>query len=225
MTIAYRHLMGIGTPRSCEDAVHYYKSVADKCIPFPVKLTIAIAYYRSGPPGGRYLPRNNYRLSDDEGGVYGSGASYYSSGQHASKRSSVNTDSPQSIEDVLEYLRYMAEKSDTGAQFSLARIYHDGSRTIPRNFKQALFYFGTVARQHWSKDGKVIRKETGSKHLFASAASHLGLMHMRGEGVPQSFEKAKIWFQRGVDLVIPIFTDVNHRVIQHLNMEWECFIS
>src|SRR5271170_6470214 len=33
MTVAYRHLMGIGTPRSCEDAVHYYKSVADKCTP------------------------------------------------------------------------------------------------------------------------------------------------------------------------------------------------
>jgi len=31
MTVAYRHLMGIGTPRSCEDAVVYYKSVADKC--------------------------------------------------------------------------------------------------------------------------------------------------------------------------------------------------
>jgi hypothetical protein len=31
MTVAYRHLMGIGTPRSCEDSVHYYKSVADKC--------------------------------------------------------------------------------------------------------------------------------------------------------------------------------------------------
>ena len=31
MTIAYRHLMGIGTPRSCEDAVYYYKRVADKC--------------------------------------------------------------------------------------------------------------------------------------------------------------------------------------------------
>ena len=32
MTVAYRHLMGIGTPRSCEDAVHYYKRIADKCI-------------------------------------------------------------------------------------------------------------------------------------------------------------------------------------------------
>jgi hypothetical protein len=32
MTVAYRHLTGIGTPRSCEDAVQYYKHVADKCI-------------------------------------------------------------------------------------------------------------------------------------------------------------------------------------------------
>jgi hypothetical protein len=33
MTVAYRHLMGIGTPRSCEEAVQYYKRVADKCNP------------------------------------------------------------------------------------------------------------------------------------------------------------------------------------------------
>jgi SEL1 protein len=33
MTVAYRHLVGIGTPQSCEDAIHYYKSVADKCSP------------------------------------------------------------------------------------------------------------------------------------------------------------------------------------------------
>jgi TPR repeat protein len=30
MTLGYRHLMGIGVPRSCEDAVFYYKRVADK---------------------------------------------------------------------------------------------------------------------------------------------------------------------------------------------------
>lgn len=165
------------------------------------KLIEAIAYYRSGPPGGRYLPRNSIHLADDEGGVYGAGASYSSSGQNAYKRSPASSDASQSIDDVLEYLRYMAEKGDIGAQFSLARVYYDGSRTIPRNFGRALFYFGGVARQHWSKDGKVIGKESQAKSFFGAAASYLGLMHMRGEGVPQSYEKAKIWFQRGVDLV------------------------
>lgn len=188
-------------------------------------LTVAIAYYRSGPPGGRHLPRNTIRLADDEGGVYGAGASYISAGQNAYKRSSVNADSSQSIDDVLEYLRYMAEKGDIGAQFSLARVYYDGSRTIPRNFGRALFYFGTVARQHWSKDGKIIGKEAQSKNLFGAAASYLGLMHMRGEGVNQSFEKAKIWFQRGVDLVYVVISVSDCRVIRQLSMEWGCFIS
>lgn len=30
MALAYRHLMGIGVERSCEDSVFYYKRVADK---------------------------------------------------------------------------------------------------------------------------------------------------------------------------------------------------
>src|ERR1700694_2510228 len=96
----------------------------------PFIFNIAIAYYRDGPPGGRYLPRNNIRLADDEGGVYGSGASHSSAG-HANKRNTVSTETSQSIDDVLEYYRYMAEKGDIGAQFSLARVYYDGSRTIP----------------------------------------------------------------------------------------------
>ena len=174
--------------------------------PHPLALTpLAIAYFRSGPPGGRYLPRNTIRLADDEGGAYGQGASYSSAGSNAYKRSSVNSDSAQSIDDVLEYLRYMAEKGDVGAQFSLARVYYEGSRMIARNFSRALFYFGSVARQYWSKEGKVVGKETQGKGLFGAAASYLGLMHIRGEGVPQSFDRAKIWFQRGVDLVIPDF--------------------
>jgi SEL1 protein len=171
---------------------------------------LAIHFFRSGPPGGRHLPRNTIRLADDEGGPYGQGASYSSAGTNAYKRTSVNSDSAQSIDDVLEYLRYMAEKGDVGAQFSLARVYYDGSRTVPRNFGRALFYFGSVARQHWTREGKVVGKEGqqgggggGGKGLFGAAASYLGLMHMRGEGVPQSFDKAKIWFQRGVDLVPP----------------------
>jgi len=121
----------------------------------------------------------------------------------------------------------MAEKGDIGAQFSLARVYYDGSRTIPRNFQRALFYFGAVARQHWGKDGKVVGKTQGGT-LFASAASYLGLMHMRGEGVPQSFEKAKIWFQRGVEMVIsPVHDPHSLHCVQftefYLSVVWSVY--
>lgn len=155
MTIAYRMLMGIGTPRSCEEAVKHYKSVADKCTHPTTKINKAIAYFRSGPPGGRHLPRNTYRLADDDGGVYGSGASFISAGQNAN-RMAVNSDSATDMDDVIEYLRYMSEKGDFKAQFSLARLYYEGSRGVQRNFARALYYFGILARQQWSKDGKVI---------------------------------------------------------------------
>lgn len=115
----------------------------------------------------------------------------------------------------------MAEKGDIGAEFSLARVYYDGSRTIPRNFDRALYYFGSVARQHWSRDGKVNSKESQGKSLFGAAAGYLGLMHMRGEGVRQSFGKAKIWFQRGAELVFNLFKyRLTKRVTRRLNMEW-----
>jgi SEL1 protein len=64
MTIAYRHSSGISTPRNCDESVHFYREVAKK----------AIAYMRSGPPGGYSMPRESFRIADEEGGVYGEGA-------------------------------------------------------------------------------------------------------------------------------------------------------
>lgn len=65
MTTAYRHHTGVGTPRNCNEASYWYKQVADK----------AIAYSRSGPPGGMSLEKDSYKIADDHGGVYGEGAS------------------------------------------------------------------------------------------------------------------------------------------------------
>jgi TPR repeat protein len=39
------------------------------------RVVTAIEYYRSGPPGGRAMVRESYRWADEEGGVYGPGAS------------------------------------------------------------------------------------------------------------------------------------------------------
>ena len=65
MTLAFRYYAGIGTPKNCDKACHYYKTVADK----------AMAFWLSGPPGGRYMVKNSYRWADDFGGFYGEGAS------------------------------------------------------------------------------------------------------------------------------------------------------
>lgn len=181
MTLAFRRHMGIGTPRDCDQAVYYYKQVADR----------AMDYYRSGPPGGRTLPRDSYHWADEEGGVYGEGASV-----SASPTSSLaGTDA--SMEDVVEYLDLLAKKGDIKAIFSLGKMYYDGTRHFPRNVNRAMRYFALVAKHYWGKNGKVLANHpAGIERVAAKAAAHLGHVYLRGEDVPQDFDKALMWFNR-----------------------------
>jgi SEL1 protein len=189
MTIAYRHSAGISTPRNCGEAVHFYKSVAKK----------AIAYIRSGPPGGHATGRESYKIADEEGGVYGEGASASSSGQNA-KLSSVHSDAYSSLEDVVEYMDLQARKGDARASFNLAKLNYDGSRSSERDLPAAKKRFLELARMYWTKDGKTRPNVPATtERLAAKAAGYLGRMFLRGEGMPQNFEIAKTWFKRGID--------------------------
>lgn len=187
MTTAFRHHTGVGTPRNCNEAAFWYKKVADK----------AIAFSRSGPPGGMALQRDAFRLADENGGVYGEGASVVSSGIYANK-AGPNSDSHAALDDVLEYLDLLSRKGDPKATFSLGRLHYEGSRTMKRNFKTARSYFMTVARRYWAKDGSIITEDNGMGKIASKAAGYMGRMFLRGEGMEQSFEKALTWFKRGI---------------------------
>ena len=187
MTAAYRHHTGIGTPRNCHIASHWYKEVADK----------AIAYSRSGPPGGQALQRDAFRIADEEGGVYGEGASVISSGPYANK-AGPNSDQHAAFDDVLEYLDLMARKGDLKATFSLGRLHYEGSRTMKPNLKAARTQFLQVARKYFAKDGTIISEDANVGKIASKAAGYLGRMFLRAEGMEQSFEKALVWFKRGI---------------------------
>ncbi|KAL1612879.1 ERAD-associated protein [Paraconiothyrium brasiliense] len=189
MTVAFRHAGGISTPRNCEQAVHYYKSAADK----------AIKYMRSGPPGGYSLVRESYKIADDEGGVYGEGASVTSSGPNA-KHGSVYSDAYSSLDDVVEYMDLQARKGDLRASFNLAKLNYDGARSSRRNLPEAKRRFLEIARLYWNKDGKIRPSASVEvEKLAPKAAGYLGRMFLRGEGMQQSFPIAKTWFNRGVE--------------------------
>ncbi|KAK9474163.1 uncharacterized protein V1510DRAFT_374548, partial [Dipodascopsis tothii] len=193
MTLAFRYHSGIGTPRNCDQAALFYKRVADK----------AMAHWRSGPHGGRTLDRYNWKLAEDHGGVFGEGASESSSGPNSRKRYSPASDSA-SLDDVLEYLRYIAKKSDIAAQYSLARLYYDGTRSLPRSYTQALHYFKSVAKHYWTNDAAVIPGASKTTELYAGkAAGYLGRMCLRGEGTPQDYALALQWFKLGFELGDP----------------------
>jgi SEL1 protein len=190
MAVAYRHSAGISTPRDCEEAVHFYKEAAKK----------AVAYMRSGPPGGHSMPRESYNIADDEGGVYGEGASASSSGQNA-KVASAQSDTFSSLDDVFEYMDLQARKGDARATFNLAKLNYDGARTLKRDLPAAKKRFLELARMYWTSSGKISANVSpATEKLAAKAAGYLGRMFMRGEGMAQSFDIAKTWFRRGMEL-------------------------
>lgn len=188
MTLAYRYHTGIATPRSCDDAVHWYRQVADK----------AVSFYKSGPPGGHALVKNAYRLADENGGVYGEGASVSSSGPHA-KQGGPTSDAYADLEDILEFLDFQSRKGDLRATFNLGKLYYDGSRGLERDLRAAKDHFMQVARLYWTPQGKIKTDVPPVvEKLAPRAAGYLGRMFLRGEGMERSYSKAKIWFQRGI---------------------------
>ena len=187
MTVGYRHHTGVGVSRNCNEAAYWYKEVADK----------AIAYSRSGPPGGQALQKDIFKIADESGGVYGEGASVVSSGAYANK-AGPNSDQHAALDDVLEYLDLMSRKGDVKATFSLGRLHYDGSRTMKRNLRAARAYFMIVSRKYWAKDGTVITDDGNIGKFAAKSAGYIGRMFLRGEGMEQSFDKALTWFRRGL---------------------------
>ncbi|KAK2046883.1 HCP-like protein [Colletotrichum somersetense] len=188
MAVAYRHHSGIATPKNCEVAAKYYKKVADK----------AMKWYRSGPPGGMAWVVESYRIADELGGVYGEGASASSAGMNAIK-ASPNSDANAAIDDVIEYLDLMSQKGDAKASYNLGRIYYEGQRGLDRDLDLARKYFFTVAKRYWKKDGRIMENhKQGIEKTASKAAGFIGRMYLRGDGVDQSFDQAKRWFERGI---------------------------
>ncbi|ATY59551.1 ubiquitin-ligase Sel1 Ubx2 [Cordyceps militaris] len=187
MAIGYRHHSGVGTVKNCETALGYYKEVADK----------AVNWYRDAPPGGRSWIQESWRISDDDGGIYGEGASASSAGLNALKRNLHSNDNAD-ISDVIEYLDLMSQKSDSKASFNLGRLYYEGQRGLEKDFESALKYFFLAASRYWKRDGRAADgNKNGADKTAAEAAGFIGRMYLRGDGVAQNFDKAKAWFERG----------------------------
>ncbi|KAK1837179.1 protein sel-1 1 [Podospora conica] len=195
MAVAHRHHAGIGVPKNCENAVKYYKRVADK----------AMAWVRAGPPGGMSWVSESYRIADETGGVYGEGASVASTGTLSMKGNAASDAAYASIEDIIEYLDLMSQKGDFKASYNLGRLYYEGQRGLPKDHELAAQYFFAVTRKFWKQKGGRIADnyKAGLDKVACKAAGYLGRMYMRGEGVSQSFVSARIWFERGISHADP----------------------
>ncbi|KAI8846915.1 hypothetical protein BC829DRAFT_397442 [Chytridium lagenaria] len=128
-TLGYWYSTGIGVAKSCDDAVFFYRAAADK----------AINLYKSGPPFGLAMPPSKQRLPDEQGGIYGPGAS--GPGHQQAPQNSV---SPETMKEIFE----VQAEDDVAVQVHLGRAYYDGTPPFTRDFRKAMKYFKMAARAY-----------------------------------------------------------------------------
>ncbi|KAI8822620.1 uncharacterized protein EV422DRAFT_566297 [Fimicolochytrium jonesii] len=187
--LGYWHLMGIATPRNCDDAVVYYRRVAEK----------AVERFNSGPPGGLAMPLAKMRLPDQDGGVYGFGAS--GTGD-PNLRSGGRSGGAMSTEDILQYYRLQADGGDPLAQLLIGQLFYLGSYNVKQNFQKAMLYFRQVASQHPGlKPARGSSEEAPQtvRDAATSAMGFIGQMYWRGEGVDVNLDAARKWFEKGAE--------------------------
>ncbi|KAL4079286.1 hypothetical protein J3A83DRAFT_4208580 [Scleroderma citrinum] len=216
MALAYRYWSGISTLEDCPRTVGWYEEAADQ----------AMEKFLSGPPGGLSLPHTPISLSDLDGGVYGPGASVASTGFNVIKpavKAGFARAAGETWEDLLEYYMFNADRGETDFAYKLGKIFYQGSiyaaaggiasgsegvGRVVQDFKQAEYYFLQIARQVWPRDPPAPLQHKASAYSAEGvtqpgwapkSAAYLGRMYMRGEGVPQDYEMAMMWFERGAE--------------------------
>jgi len=191
MVLGYRYMHGIGTARNCEEAAWYYSKISKR----------VMDYLESGPPLGRVQPQPKLRLSDEDGGIYGLGAS--GSGDKKSEVEDVKQSYPPN--DVVQFYKYSAdgENGDAIAQHTLGRIFYygiPGIPGIPVDYEKAFHYFLKAANQ-LPKNPLVLSELSDEQKKYYNAISQsagfIGYMYWRGEGVQQDMKLAREWLEKG----------------------------
>ncbi|ODN82905.1 hypothetical protein L202_01156 [Cryptococcus amylolentus CBS 6039] len=220
MALGYRHWAGIGVKEDCEVALEHYSNAAE----------ISYRRFQEGPPGGLALPLVSSRLSDRVGGIYGTYASWASTGANSQKpaiRASTASSRGETTQEILEYYQYHSDRDSHPYTVRLGRFFYHGSvhylpngvsvgaesiGEIPQSFTKARSYFLRVARTLWPLDfepgtdhpagRRKLTKEQEDKIREPAMVSafFLGRMSLRGEGQKQDYKRAKMWYERASEL-------------------------
>jgi len=195
MSLGYKHLYGIGTERNCDEAVWYYRKIADEMVKIQ----------QSGPPLGRNLPPPKISTYEEDGGIFGEGAS------NAINRPVDEAKAGSDISEIELFQLYQYieenEKYSPSKQVLIAMNYYQGTPPIKKDYKKALKIFKVAARHLPDEMYKAENIEITDKELesppannkiraAAKAAALIGQMYWRGEGVEANEIEAKKWYQR-----------------------------
>lgn len=222
IAMGYRYWSGIGVKEDCDRALDYYEMAARN----------AYASFEAGPPGGKTLLLSPSRLSDRYGGIFGPHASWASTGvmaHRAAVKASQAKERGENEAEILEFYQYRSDRGSLSYTYQLGLLFYLGSvyghgvgvssgaevvGEVPRDYAKSQRYLYHVVRQLWpadlDQDGKVLPKKRMSKEsedairkYAMSAASLLGRMALRGEGMAQDYRTAHLWYKRAAELGDP----------------------
>ena len=224
MALGYRYKAGIGVAPSCWTALELYeKAAGDTYNRFqrgpPGGLTLPYTKIRiSDLDGGAYGPGASVASTGF--------AALKPAVQAALNRQPGSARDPSALEDLLEYHIYLAEHGDVKSMLTIAQVYYHGSiyssgdaaGAVRRDYGRALQWLLRMTREVWPRKASDVDRggptgyvaKPGDKgedvqlkvddsllSLAGAAAGMIGQMYLRGEGVPQDFTRAWVWFSRG----------------------------
>mmetsp|Transcript_12326 Transcript_12326/g.26616 ORF Transcript_12326/g.26616 Transcript_12326/m.26616 type:complete len:777 (-) Transcript_12326:145-2475(-) len=183
MALGYRHMHGIGVPKSCWTAASYYQPVAEKTADLSTKpgtlpQVERIRLYIQSSQGLKADRHREvvqyYQYSADRGNVDAQTAvgQVLNYGTHGVQRDHVQ---------ALHYFQRAAEAGDHDAMAHLGHMYANGYGTA-QNYAQAQKWFQSAAT-----------------HGSASAQYGLGYMHLTGQGMTEDHEKAFKFFSQAAE--------------------------
>jgi len=187
MALGYRHLHGIGVPKSCQDSVSYYTRVADK----------AVAALQGREGASTFVEKRRLSEMAEAGQALTSIGEnedvlmYY---EHSAENGDVNAQSmlgqlyyygargvTQDYTLALKYFEKAANLGDAAAMSNLGHMYAQGFGTDQNNETSRKHFLDGVSRGN------------------AAAKNGLGYLYLYGVGLEQSYKEATTYFTQAAE--------------------------
>ncbi|KAK9842449.1 hypothetical protein WJX81_000710 [Elliptochloris bilobata] len=210
LALGYRHMQGLGVPRSCAAAVLYYQPVAEQVIELARRPSALPQIERMRLSAGgvpRMQPsREQQKLHFQWFADLGSPEAQRALGQLLSQGSL------RDPAQALHYFRQAAEAGDADAMAHLGHMFANGAGVAPSNVSALEWFTAAAEHAHPSAQyglgylhlaGYGVEKDARKAFEFFTKAAeqghveawfHLGVLHLRGWGTPASAAQALNYF-------------------------------
>ncbi|KAG2433559.1 hypothetical protein HYH02_012676 [Chlamydomonas schloesseri] len=183
MALGYRHLMGLGVPRSCWSAASYYQPVGETVSDLAAATMPPPTVLEDGDLGGASATTTSSSSAAEDAAA--PALSPPSGSLPHVERIRLHLQAAQGglrsdrHREVVQYYQYSADRGNTEAQTAVGQVLNYGTHGVDRDHGAALAYFKLAAAA-----GDV------------DAMAHLGAMYANGYGTRRSYEQAVDWWTR-----------------------------